>query len=698
MQFKHVLVALLVLLAFVGTAAAADSVEIRSTIMDDLAPVAAIEYSTMDATIPNAANFDAWLLSAYNWAGFYYDLDDNIQTERMAIIQNGSSMDYKYETIAKAQNYSGTFNTTTETFAIIGFFAEPYVAIGPVGTTAAGSAATGVNAGKLAKLVIDDDASYLLKTGSTLELGEGYTIVADQIDVDGNKALLRFMKDGREINASIVTTSNGNPGYWNLNATVLNERNVSTLRVSVESVFQGTQDSLVEINGLWLIDYLNAVEIKSDEKFGKFENPTIAGGKLTIEAKDVPFGEDMNTLLGNGIYVQTAKDFSSSATTNEFYVYKEYTESGEYEIRSEVLVGYNAVGVTKTYNYTNFAAFHYDLENGGYNETLVLTAHASTANLLPKGTGLVYTTAPEPVGFEFSDSHVTTPIWDTETYSALGLFGERYVALSTKGAPVSTTPAKMAKLVVDSDETYLLKTGSTLELGEGYTVVADQIDVDGNKVLLRFMKDGREINSSIVTTNGSDGGNWFLNSTVLNERNTETLRVHVKSVFQGTQDSLVEISGLWLLDYLNAIEIKSGDMYGVLEATPTTIGGVAVVQFKLDENITLTRDMDKLIANNMYLKTADSGLSNMYFYVLATVGEGTPEAPAPGPEAPQPGPETPAPGPETPAPGPETPQPEGPTEDEKGWLAKNWMYVLAAIVLIIIIAGVAYYFLVMKKQ
>ena len=688
MQLKHLLVALVVLFALVGTAAAADSVEIRSTVIDaNVLTTQNMSYASL------GAGSDAWGLNYASWAGFYYDLDDDLSTEKLAIKLNGTGkLDIKYQTVATAQSYAADFFNTpssgsppVETFAIIGFFAEPYVAIGKVGSVAAGSPATSANAGKLAKLVIDDDESYLLKTGATLELGEGYSIVADQIDVDGNKALLRFMKDGQEINASIVTTNGSNAGFWDLKATVLSERDVSTLRVRVNSVFQGTQDSLVEINGLWLIDYMNAMEIKDGDDFGKFEDVSLSGHVLEVEAKGVSFGVDLNTNLGNDIYLQTAKNFTAK---KEFFIYKEYTAPGEYEIRSEV-ISYNAAILNKEFTYTNFAAFYYDLENGGYDEKLVL--NSSATGLLKEGDGIIYTTTPKLVGYELNDSTGLAK-WSTQNYSAIGLFGERYVALAKQGTTLSTTPAKMAKLVIDSDESYLLKTGATLELGEGYSIVADQIDVDGNKALLRFMKDGQEINASIVSTT-ADGGNWFLKSNVLNERDTETLRVYVKSVFQGTESSLVEISGLWLIDYMNAIEIKSGDMYGVLEANPSSTN----VEFKLDSNITLSRDMDKLIANNMYLKTADNAtLKNLYFYVLATVGEGsgtpTPQPPV-DPDQPPVTPEQPPVDPPV-DPG----QPPADNEDKPSWISQNWKWLLIAIVLIIIIAGVAYYFLVMKKQ
>jgi S-layer-related duplication domain len=707
MQLKHLLVALVVLLAFVGTAAAADSVEIRSTIIN----AGTTGPTALDVDTDGDSTDDSWLLDAKNWAGFYYDLNDNISTEKMFIKPNAAhgavtQLNITYETTATTQSYATNYThnpVVAQTFAVIGFFAEPYVAIGPVSLVAANSPATDANAGKLAKLVIDDDESYLMKTGSTLELGEGYTVVADQIDVDGNKALLRFMKDGREINASIVTTAANTPGFWDLDATVLGEKDTSVLRVRVESVFQGTQDSLVEISGVWLIDYLNAMEIKDGDDFGKFENATIRDHVFTIDAKNLSFSGDLNTHLGNGIYLQTEKTLT--ATSADFFLYKEFTEPGVYEIRSNVfefVTGTSAASGLSTpvsYTYKQFAAFHYDLDSGAYDELLTMTTTASSATVA-KG-NLKYVTTPVAVPFAFAPV-ATTPATDAkydwrlsggDEFSGLGLFGEKYVAIDGKGAGSSDTPEKMAKLVIDDDESYLLKTGATLELGDGYTIIADQIDVDGNKALLRFMKDGRELNTSIVTTDQT-GGNWFLNVTVLNEKSTEVLRVYVASVFQGTQDSLVEIGAVWAIDYLNATEVKDGDMYGILKADV----GSSSLTFASDSDLTLTHDMDKLIANNMYLKTADTtgAAGRGYFYVEATVGEGNPEPPVI--DTPQP-PETP--GPETPEPQPPevvTP-PENNTDggDEKGFLAK-YGWIIAAIILIIIIAGVAYYFLVMKKQ
>ena len=667
MQMKHLLVALLVLLALVGTAVAADSVEVRSEVLDITGLPAAIGPVILDET---------------SWAGFYYNIDDDVATETMKMMYNSNKLTILYETSPEFQAYDFDFGTGLG-YAVIGFFAEPYVALGKNTTTAATLTAD-AKANKIAKLVLDTDERYILKTGATLELGSGYSLIVDQIDVDGNKAYIKFLKDGQEINSSIITTGTGQDGQWAYTLKVLNEADRQVMRMHVKSVFQGTESSLVEIEGLWLVDYLNALEVKSDVDYGKWEADSIGTALLSYKVDAISVNNDEDLDLGKGIFLKTGNNFTTSGHPMEgmFYLYKVYTDAGVYNIRSTVYT--LSADIPATYDYSNFAAFYFDINTGI--QTELLEIDDDTAHL---GKYVInYETIPQPVGYDFD----TAATWGSDYY-VMGLFGEKYVPLNTLGSGGTVTgfkQDKIAKLVLDTDERYILKTGATLELGEGYSLVIDQIDVDGNKAYIKFMKDGQELNSSIVTTGtaSTTDNSWYFDVTVLNEKNIQVMRLHVKSVFQGTQDSLVEVDGLWVMDYKNVKELKSGDKFGLLEYD-------GAGQFSGDD-ISLNADDDKVVANNMSIKVADGG-DRFYFYVAATVGEGDGPTQPPVDETPQP-PVTP---PTEEDPKPETKPPVEPTPEptpEKTFLQKYMWHIIIAIVLIIIIAGAAYYFLVMKKQ
>jgi S-layer-related duplication domain len=705
MQMKHLLVALMVLLALVGTAAAANSLEVRSEVM---------QYS---------GAFAAPTITAKNWAGFYYSIDDDLATENITLTKSGTNkLNITYDTVPRFQHYDfdGWYNTSAALgdpddygYAVIGFFAEPYVALGKSSTSSDAVALnppSGVKANKLAKLIMDDDEKYTLKTGAELALGEGYSLIVDQIDVAGNKAYIKLLKDGQEVNSSIVNSNNTstNPyesSTWILSKDVLGEKSMQVMRIHVKDVFQGTESSLVEIDGIWMTDYQNAIEVKADDKYGKFEATSVGSGALQFIAENISLSEG-KIEIGNGIFIKVQEDFDpTSSTESRFYLYKEYTTPGTYTLRSSIFdyTYATTAGTPQLFNfsYTNFSAFYYDIDDDIFTENLnaTVTTAGSPANYTIKKGELTYNTQAKATSYAYDWQWNDSGTMKDETFYIMGLFGEKYVPLNTVNESGHTTGLKgnkMAKLVIDDDTKYTLKTGATLELGDGYSIIVDQIDVAGNKAYLRFYHDGQEINSSIVNTNNSTS-NWILRNSILGESNVQTFRVHVKDVFQGTQDSLVEIDGLWLMDYLNATEVKSGDKYDALECDGFD-SSTNTLYFNSTADIKMVSDMNKLVANNMYLRTADNtSLTNAYFYVNMTIdGEG-PEQP---PETDVQNPETPeTPTPETPT--PETPKPETPNTPEppeKTFWQKYGLYIVIAIILIIIIAAAAYYFLVMKKQ
>ena len=152
-----------------------------------------------------------------------------------------------------------------DNYSLIGFFAEKYIPINPD------------KADKLAKLVLDSDDKYTIRTGETLDLGEGYTIEAKQVDVDGEKVWLEFSKDGEYVDDEIVSVGTGD-NTWTVELDdIQGEDDVVVLKVHVNQVFQGAVDSIAQIEGLWLIDYANAMKIESDDEFGELNDVSING-------------------------------------------------------------------------------------------------------------------------------------------------------------------------------------------------------------------------------------------------------------------------------------------------------------------------------------------------------------------------------------------------------------------------------------
>ncbi len=77
-------------------------------------------------------------------------------------------------------------------------------------------------------------------------------------------------------------------------------------------------------------------------------------------------------------------------------------------------------------------------------------------------------------------------------------FGKPYIAVGND----STWLANQV-LSQTGDEKKELKSGESWILGKNYSLVANQVDVDGKKVWFSLCKNGREIESGIVNTDGT---------------------------------------------------------------------------------------------------------------------------------------------------------------------------------------------------
>lgn len=81
-----------------------------------------------------------------------------------------------------------------------------------------------------------------------------------------------------------------------------------------------------------------------------------------------------------------------------------------------------------------------------------------------------------------------------------GISGGRYYAKVGARVAVNDNPGILSELILEhtADEGQTLATDETWGLGDDYSLVARQIDLDDNEVLLELQKSGREIYSAVV--------------------------------------------------------------------------------------------------------------------------------------------------------------------------------------------------------
>jgi probable HAF family extracellular repeat protein len=156
---------------------------------------------------------------------------------------------------------------------------------------------------KLAKLVIDDESSRNLMTGEILDLGHGYRLEVKQVDVDGQKVWLELDKDGEYVDDQIISTDSGDHVWTCKLDNIQGVNNVPVLKIHVNQVFQGAADSIVRIDGIWLIDYANAMTLQIGDRFGDYTLTKIINGTDSSDLGSLVFEylvtiTDLGTLPG----------------------------------------------------------------------------------------------------------------------------------------------------------------------------------------------------------------------------------------------------------------------------------------------------------------------------------------------------------------------------------------------------------------
>ena len=236
------------------------------------------------AQLISGSNFDIKEWNATNFAGFWYDIDDNTQTESLNIVKFKDNRtiekkDLIYTATRAAQRYKvfkekGN-NLTIEHgldknlnkpsspsrggyYALVGWMAEKYIAV------------NGKN-NKLAKLILEQGTSdkQTLQVGGSWELGDGYTLTAQSIDAKASprQAWLVLSKDGKKLDDKVV--EQGSVYTYSMKS-LSGETDVPIFVTYADSVFAGQTSDMVQLKYTWVIS-TQVMEIKSSDKFGVFE-------------------------------------------------------------------------------------------------------------------------------------------------------------------------------------------------------------------------------------------------------------------------------------------------------------------------------------------------------------------------------------------------------------------------------------------
>ncbi|HOW14228.1 S-layer protein domain-containing protein [Methanosarcina sp.] len=533
----------------------------------------------------------------YTWtpqtySGFYYDLDTGEGSESMTIqlTQGSRSVErngLQYETRPIETKFE---NEKWGKYQVIGFMAERYFAGYTENSSFVNDDISVISDGQLSKILIDSDDRKSLYTGSSLILEEGYSLNVVEVDVNGDTVWVQLEKDGDVIDDGFLS-SNSDYVY----KTDLGEADdVPLIAVHLAQIFRGTETNAVFIEGIFQISD-EYVQIENGDRFGKMEISSTSSSGIIMKNED-------SITLSKGDTVDIMGKLSFLVADSDdlrFGPIVETTEPGSYELRGTV---HDETFNTTLWTPYNFEGFYYSIDENVSTESLTLTEGISGRSIDDET--LVYSTSPALVKFKQES-------WGS--YQVIGFMAEKYFA----GYPANTFENSksvsvlsdniLSKVLIDDDNKRSMFTGSSIALENGYSLKASEVDVNGNRVLLELYKDGKLLDSGIVSSNGT----YIYEADIGGAEDVPMIAAHISTVFRSRETDAVFIEGIFQVsdDYL---ELSQGDSFGKMEISTISSSGITM---KNEDSISLSRGNTIDLMGNVSFKVADSSVLRFYPFV-----------------------------------------------------------------------------------
>ena len=276
-----------------------------------------------------------------------------------------------------------------------------------------------------------------------------------------------------------------------------------------------------------------------------------------------------------------------------------------------------------------FPGFYYDIDNDIGTEMLTfklsdMNQDRSSAVLSDQvdaggNRGAEYITESIPVDFSFSS-------WGQ--YEDLGFLGGEYfaaydgnvtssMALSNQSVPFLydnsmdrnlMTSEQISEIMIDDDTEQTFDSSTPLELEEGYKLAIKSVDENGNKVYLELSKNGRVVDSKVVSPSIENADmvdqTYYYKKDLGGSKDIVIIAVHFKNAFSSAGDQIATIDGKFQISD-KPMTIRVDQRYGKMTVRLVDPATETIILDNKDNLITLSKNKDIELMGSFHIRTAD---------------------------------------------------------------------------------------------
>jgi S-layer protein (TIGR01567 family) len=546
---------------------------------------------------------------AQSFPGFYHDIDQNVGNEEISLSIGEENRVSEpdgivYATTKQSKNFKfedwGSYDA-------IGFMGKPHLAGYSGGDNL-------IEKRQIFEILMDDDEERVFSSAKPLALAEGYQLEIKALNESDGQVFLELTKDGKVMSSKILPA--GRDGAGIDEKTFVYKRRTGDLQslpliqVYIKNAFRGLDQDLATAAAVFQISE-NPTSIELDHKYGMMRVASTSPDTITMDNKDhsISIAKKTDLALMGDIHLKSAdQDLVDLENPLRFYISREVTEPGTYEIRGPTVV----LSDSSVYNHNpqNFAGFFYDVdENLGTEQLTVETV----SDQIDEPMGLRYNTVSQEAPFAFRD-------WGY--YQVLGFLGNRYFAgyssresdwgepshlYSRSEDPALLTAQQLTKILLDYRSQRVLKKGESLKLEEGYELLLQGVNEDG-QAMLELLKDGQSMDTQIIAPSvegATIADKTYLYTGNLGDSSIITIAVHFKNAYRDEAQAAATIDGVWQISDqpLSVAPDTHFDKMRVASVSPD-----AIAMDNKDMPITMSKNKDVIVMGDLHLRTADQGI------------------------------------------------------------------------------------------
>ncbi len=535
----------------------------------------------------------------YTWSpmsfyAFYYDVDDNVGSESLEINLNTRSDrtvradQLIYRTAPEAVSFKydkwGKYN-------VIGFMADKYFAgYTDLTTISEVKSVSTLNYKQLHKVLMDDKDTHSLRASTTFPLGDGYALSLKDIGT-GRVAMISITKDGGEVDNAIVEV--GETYSYSKKVGSINDLPIIVLHIG--TVFMGTTESMVQINGIFQISE-SYTSVSQNNNYGMMEITTVGDSGITMKNEN-------SFTLSSGSTIDIMGDMKFIVANNDSVLRfaPMVKKTGEYEVRGTI----SNNETPSEWTPLSFEGFYYNIDEDIGTEKLTITRSSDTSRSVGED-NIVYSTSSAQVSHKYSA---------LGKYDVIGFMAEKYFAGYEVGLISDRVISTMGRnqlhrVLIDDDTQRIIYAGSTLTLNDGYVIKIKDVNMGAGsaEVWLSVLKDGNEVGDDVK----GNGQVFTFSKDVGAVKDLPIIALRIQNIFRGKEATAAFVKGTFQISE-SYKTVKQGDTFDKMKVDSVSANTITM---KNPSAISLDAGSSDTLMGKMRLKVADSSDIRYYPYIL----------------------------------------------------------------------------------